>query len=196
MACNGCQGRGLRALVSRKLGRCPKCMRLSALGALIGWIACAGVYFVFPNPALLGLTLFVATSFSLLWISHTVAFTIRVGSALKEDRVGNEKPNLSRREFVPALGRYALFGALVSLGLWRPLKASLAQGGFVNCCIQHCCLEQTLTERQCLSQKGTVVSGSCPHGTDCGGGFCTQAPDDDDEPDDDDSEPDDDDDGE
>lgn len=109
MACNGCQ-KGLKALVNGKLGRCPKCMRWSALGTLLSWVALLCIYFVLPNPYLLGLTLLVATSFTLLWLSHIVALTLRAGSTLKAVRHTEGKPNLSRREFVPALGRLAFLG--------------------------------------------------------------------------------------
>ena len=47
-------------------------------------------------------------------------------------------------------------------------------GARVNCCVQHCCLEQTLTARECMA-IGTIVNGACPHGTGCGGRICTQA---------------------
>jgi hypothetical protein len=74
------------------------------------------VYLVLPNPYLLGLTLLVATSFTLLWISHIFAFTFRTNKALKAVRdtttEEGEKPLQTRREFVPTLGRLALLSYL------------------------------------------------------------------------------------
>jgi hypothetical protein len=75
--CACCQS-GLRGLFSRKLGRCPRCMRSSALGALLGSAISAIVYFLWPHPALLGLSIFVAAGFTGLLLAHFAAFMARL----------------------------------------------------------------------------------------------------------------------
>lgn len=179
MACSNCLGKGLRALVSRKLGRCPKCMRLSARGTLISWLITAGMYLVLPNPYLIGLTLLVATSFTLLWISHTIAFTLRVGYALKEVRHAEpdeQGSKLQRRQFIPALGRLALFSLFGSLAL-QPSR-SIAQrekcedsGGEIT--IQH---EERQAIFLCASDDTSAKIGAmdilCDKSTEVCDGFC------------------------
>lgn len=122
MKCKNCQ-KGLRGLISTKLGRCTWCMQVSALGTLIGWMAALVVYFV--TPALLGLSLFVAASFTLLWIAHIVALIVRGADVQESIRTSTPegKAPMGRREFVPALGRVlALFGALGFGVLGRPQR--------------------------------------------------------------------------
>jgi hypothetical protein len=74
--CSSCK-RGLRSLIGRKLGRCPRCMRASTSGTMIGWVASAAVYVLWPNPALLALSAVIAAGFTLLLLAHLVAFTAR-----------------------------------------------------------------------------------------------------------------------
>lgn len=121
MACTGCTGKGLKGLVSGKLGRCPKCMRWSARGTFISCAVAAVVYFVLPNPYLIGLSLLVVTSFTLLWIAHIVTFTfltLKFRTAVVDQvrHTGNKiEPQLSRREFVPMSLKLLGLSLLISI---------------------------------------------------------------------------------
>lgn len=68
----------LQALISSKLGRCSKCMRLSLAGAMVGWLASTVVHLLWPGTFLWYLSLLSASSFTLLWLLHVVTFAARV----------------------------------------------------------------------------------------------------------------------
>jgi len=106
MGCDSCP-KGLRALVSRKLGACPSCIRTSVIGAIVCWAALVAMYSVLPNPSTL-VVLLVAVGFTVLAIIHTVAFTARL-------RDYEERTGLGRRAFLAALLEGATTVALVSL---------------------------------------------------------------------------------
>jgi hypothetical protein len=72
-------------LLSAKLGRCPKCMRLSLRGAVVGWFVSATIYFVGPHVVLgqyanpvWPLVLIWPLSFTGLWLLHILVFGARV----------------------------------------------------------------------------------------------------------------------
>ena len=106
-----------RNLVARKLGVCPFCMRTSALGSLGLWLLYTAMRILLPGLLLATLVLIPATAFSLLFLSHLVAYMIRAGARLRAHRravarrQGLEPPDSSRREFLATAlraGGYAL----------------------------------------------------------------------------------------
>lgn len=106
MRCDSCP-KGLRALVSRKLGACPTCIRTSVIGAIVCWVALVAMYSVWRNPSTL-VVLLAAVGLTVLAIIHTVAFTARL-------RDYEERTGLGRRAFLAALLKGATTVALVSL---------------------------------------------------------------------------------
>lgn len=112
--------------VAEKLGVCPFCMRASAIGSLLGWIAYAGVRFLRPGllPApLVVLVLIVAIAFTTLIAAHLVAYMIRVTRRVRqrERRRAAESSSdprvISRREFFGvALRAGAYAGAIAFFG--------------------------------------------------------------------------------
>ncbi len=64
-------------LVSAKLGRCARCMRLSLQGAIVGWVAVAGVYQIQPDGWMWSVPLVLAVPFTVLWVSHIAAYAMR-----------------------------------------------------------------------------------------------------------------------
>lgn len=64
-------------LVSAKLGRCARCMRLSLQGALVGWVAVAGAYQVNPVGWIWSVPFVLAVPFTILWLGHIAAFATR-----------------------------------------------------------------------------------------------------------------------
>ncbi len=124
-----CCQKGLRALISRKLGRCPRCMRASAFGTLAGWATFAATYVVWPHPTLLALGLFVAVSFTLLLLAHLVAVMVRVASLHDAVHAGHSVSvptefSVGRRAMLLRLGRAALWTAAFGFGIFRtPRKA-------------------------------------------------------------------------
>jgi hypothetical protein len=110
-----------RALIERKLGVCPYCMRASALGSIIGWLLFAVAWLFLPSRSLQILLLVGASAFTLLISAHLVAYLVRVGLSLRErDRIiRSANPavgqGLARREFLALVlkaGAYALAVAL------------------------------------------------------------------------------------
>jgi hypothetical protein len=68
MSEDGSCKRGLKSLLSAKLGRCMRCIRVSALGTTLGWAALAVVQAVWPNSLLAAASLAVAAAFTLLLV--------------------------------------------------------------------------------------------------------------------------------
>jgi hypothetical protein len=131
--CRSCGRKGVRSLFSTQLGRCPRCMRVSALVTLHGWAACTVIYFVWANGALLGLALLATFSFTLLLIAHIVASIRWQVAVLRRRRylisvtapTPNE-PTLGRHEFFLSAGRIVL-ASLVGFSVGP--RISLAQSG-------------------------------------------------------------------
>lgn len=69
---------GFVSLLSAKVGRCPKCMRASLKGALLGWVAVAVAYLLWPNTRFWYIALLWPLSFSALWLAHIATFGIRI----------------------------------------------------------------------------------------------------------------------
>jgi hypothetical protein len=142
----------IRMLMSRKLGKCPKCMKASARGAFAGWIAYAILYLVRPTPLLRVFVLAVAASFSLLMISHIVAYTLRVTFCLRNsarDATGQAIPGnqsgsrWSRRQLLRASVQIGLVGGIVAT-FGSLIKAHAAcPAGSLDCGNGWCCPADT-----------------------------------------------------
>lgn len=114
----------LRMLISAKLGRCPRCMRWSVIGSLTGWAVSAIVYFLWPNPILLSLSVLVAVSFTLLMISHIVVFMARVARTLRDHQPGKHDKAVLEMPKGQDVDRRQFMGPVVKAGL------SFAVAGF------------------------------------------------------------------
>jgi len=96
----------VKALLQAKLGRCPRCMRWSILGALASWSAYAATASFWPDPGLLVALGIPAVCFTLLMATHVIVYMIRVSVALRafERRVANGSApvtvRISRRQLV------------------------------------------------------------------------------------------------
>ena len=123
-------GSRLRDMISRKLGRCPRCMRSCARGMCVSWVMAAAIVAIAPYPLLLAPALVVAVSFTLLLLAHLVAVTVRVarmpeGSATGED--ASTQLVIGRRGAAARLGQAALWTAVFGLGLFWPARKAQAQ---------------------------------------------------------------------
>jgi hypothetical protein len=151
--CTSCQG-GLRSFITSKLGRCPKCMRSSLLGTLMGWTAAATIYLIWPFPALVGLGVLVAASFTVLLFAHVVAFTSRMMAfwAMMRASAPNEMQDLwpTRRAFLVGVVGAALAAFLPPALGQRAERAALAQGG----CPGNCTSIVSYGQCRCRSQAG------------------------------------------
>lgn len=127
------KNRGLRDLISRKLGRCPRCMRTCAKGTVASWATVAATVAFFPHPALVESALLVAASFTLLLGAHLATVTARVAqqpAALPRSGTASES-RMGRREAVVGLGQAAIWTAIFGLELlWTP---RVAQAQTVPC---------------------------------------------------------------
>lgn len=73
--------RRIREAISAKLGRCPRCWRLSFRGAVTGWIGAGVTHFLFQDARLWYVILIWSISFSILWLLHIAVFGLRVVAA-------------------------------------------------------------------------------------------------------------------
>jgi hypothetical protein len=78
---NCCQG-SLNQTIGKKLGRCRRCIRWSALAALVCWLAVAIISLFWPHRLTIGLILLLATIFTALLVSHLGAVLLRVTTAV------------------------------------------------------------------------------------------------------------------
>jgi len=88
----------VQTLLQAKLGRCPKCMRWSILGALASWSAYGAAASLGPDPALLLVLGIPAACFTLLMATHVLVYMIRFSVALRafERRVANGSAEAAR----------------------------------------------------------------------------------------------------
>jgi hypothetical protein len=141
--CNSCEG-GLRSLISRKLGRCATCIQAALLGTVAGWASAAAVNLIWGDPIGLAVALVAAGSFTLLLISHALAFVVRrvlepveaVPISTGED--GAAQFRLERRAFLRgSLGVVtagllgSVFGARLLEGA-RPAQATACENPLIH----------------------------------------------------------------
>ncbi len=128
IGCSSCQS-GVRALISRKLGACATCLRLSLLGTATAWAAVAVLPLFTTQPFVLVLVPTVAVSLTLLMLGHLTAATARAVAAL--DVPGG--PGLARRAFAGLLLKTLAAAVAASLvdgisGRARVASASIVSG--------------------------------------------------------------------
>jgi predicted lipoprotein with Yx(FWY)xxD motif len=127
--CGSCNG-GHWTLFLKKLGRCPQCVQISALGALTAWAATVVTLHVVPFASVQAVTLFAAGALSLLFFVHAVAFTRRA-SAFERAAVFNAEQETGE-PFVDD-SRFLLAGSidLASL-LAAPIMSAVGSGPAVS----------------------------------------------------------------
>ncbi|MBI4506581.1 MAG: DUF3624 family protein [Chloroflexi bacterium] len=122
----------IRDLLAAKLGRCYRCMRSSAIGTPVSWIVGILLYFLWPDSILSMLALVVALAFTILLLSHLVAYMVRVAAALravKQYNVTHEPPVEFEwdRRYVVTLVLKAGLGALVASVFGRTIFGRTAR---------------------------------------------------------------------
>src|SRR5262245_7019446 len=116
----------VQTLLQAKLGRCPKCMRWSILGALASWSAYGVGASLWPDPGLLLVLGIPAVCFTLLMATHVIVYVIRVSVALRasERRVANRSAEathrMSRRQLAWMACQAAVSFVLVAVFGRRP----------------------------------------------------------------------------
>jgi len=158
-----------QALVSAKLGRCPKCFRASATGAALGWLLEILVYFVWPSSVLQWIVLAWAVSFTVLWALHMVVFAIRALLLHKFEYSVDRGISLSRRQVIRVFAQGLTLGILASVAFPRPVLADIdcpacgqkdCSDSPISCGNGHCCPaghRWLCTKSNCAQ----VVSGAC-----------------------------------
>ena len=124
MKCNRCR-QGLSMLIGKKLGRCSRCIRLSAIGAVVSWAILAVLYTMWPVTVLVGVALASATLFTLLWLSHAVARLVIVSRL--QAQTHDEQQSMPRREFIPAVARVLGVVGAFGLGVLGRPRTALAE---------------------------------------------------------------------
>lgn len=116
--------RRLHLFVSAKLGRCPRCMRWSLHGAVVGWFVLAAAWIA--APALWWVVLPWPASFTALWLLHLIVFGMRgvrrlsVGDGARGQGIA-ARP-LSRRH-VLHFARFAAAAVAASVVIPRSVRA-------------------------------------------------------------------------
>jgi hypothetical protein len=158
--CASCQ-KGLRSLISRKLGRCPGCLRASAIGTIAGWTVAVAISLGGSHPLVVWVSVLVALGFTLLLLAHLAALIARMVALWATMRASapGEIQALwpSRRVFLLSLAGAALGALLPSiLGRQAAWAASgtlvgprdiLAAAYPLTCTTQPVMPAQTLTTR-------------------------------------------------
>lgn len=98
-------------LVRMKLGRCPRCWRLSFQGAAIGWLAAILLYMLWPDSPAWRFFLAWPLAFTALWLLHIAVFVGRVAVAQRREGIEGSERVMSRRELLKA----AQFAVVVSV---------------------------------------------------------------------------------
>jgi hypothetical protein len=100
-------GGGVKPRLWRKLGKCPRCMRVCALGAVTTWIATVFFMAVLPSSGLMVVWLVPAIALTILLFAHVIALTARLAVVWQavhlEDVHGSEGSWSSRRIFLRGL---------------------------------------------------------------------------------------------
>ena len=117
---------GLRELLNRKLGTCPKCMAGSIVGSALTWPVVAACYFFHLDPLTLMIGFAVAVAFTVLMLTHVVVHMFRVAPFLRNisirptapaEPVSDARQN-SRREFAVLVARAGFGFAAAALWPW------------------------------------------------------------------------------
>jgi hypothetical protein len=169
-----------RALVRAKMGRCPRCMRLSMLGSLISWSVCATLYLAWPNRVALAVTLTLSIAFTLLAATHLVTFMFRMAALMRahvERPVSNESPagrRLSRRELTVTVCRAGLAFCLAAIFGSRSASGQLKCAGHHKTgptVVQASDADETVARRELHKRLVTHCDGVCAN-ADCPSGRC------------------------
>ena len=170
---------GLRGLLDRKLGTCPKCMAGSIAGSALSWPVVAVFSLARVHPVAVMFVFAVATAFTLLTLAHLVVHMFRVAPLLRHVTV-NSRPGCgpapspsqsSRREFALLVARagYGFAAAAVGMAL---LPQRAAAGANASSCVY----QVALAAGSCLNLANKQVcfkfAGSCPSYSVCVRSYC------------------------
>lgn len=165
--------RMIREEVPAKLGRCPKCMRWSLRGTVLGWaMYAAAAVLGAPYPARVALMV-AAGAFSALTVSHAVTFLFRLTFAAvawrrhfsdQSDGQSESTPqDWDRRRFLVSVSRTACYGLLFGFGFNR-MGAAVANAD------KKCCYKITgrISSTGCPTDiEGKTATLNCPPSCRC-----------------------------
>lgn len=141
----------ISGLMSAKLGRCSRCMRLSLKAALVGWAAAAVAYQIQPDGWMRTVALVFAVPFTVLWVGHVTAFATR--TLLRERGAQEEGPRRhvpmiydrrsgtsTRRHALTILASGAVLGVLASLPVpaFAYCNSDRCSSGYCECRTNAC----------------------------------------------------------
>jgi hypothetical protein len=179
--------RRIREAISAKLGRCPRCWRLSFRGAVIGWIGAGVIHLLFQDARVWYVVLIWPISFSILWLLHIATFGLRVVAAEREKR---SLPHLDR-----TVGEQQLLASSVSsilagtamgrrqmlLRLYRSAGWSVLVSAAVP--LASACSNKSVPSSTTSSSGGSTGGGTgagtkcpCPPNSPPGTWYCPAAP--------------------
>jgi hypothetical protein len=163
------RARLLKGLIFAKLGRCPKCFRASAIGALIGWLTETVVRVAWPHSPASAVVLVWPLAFTTLWALHMLVFARRMVSFQKSEATAGRAAPATRRRALQMFTNGLLYAVAISVALPRAAQADPAcPDGYYSCGNGWCC-----------ESSGGPCCGNghcCPSGkVCCGGRGCCQS---------------------
>ena len=139
-------------LVSAKLGRCARCIRLSLRGAVLGWGVLGVTHLMLPGSYVEYAILLWPVSFTSLWFLHITAYGARRAVALREGNLASTgataaagvgdaggHPPMSRRGFLITFAQGATLAVLASLAFPRRASADCPSGSTPCGNTGYCC---------------------------------------------------------
>ena len=153
----------LSRLISRKIGRCGKCMRLSLTLMVLAWVSVLVVRLVWPTGAIWSAALVPTLGLTILWLLHIASFTARRVKAERQGRavdpelpgdrsaviglVSEDQMDAGRRQVLRLVFKGTILALLTSLPFPRTSWAgcNTCAPGNINCrstgnsCTNCCC---------------------------------------------------------
>lgn len=122
----------VRLLIAKKLGRCARCVRLSLILSLLGWLAFATFTASIPGSFLAIGAFVAALGFTGLFASHLVAFIVRVILKVRNADQANPDNPTARRPSEPSVDRRRFLATslkVVGIGLAAVVIPSVLASG-------------------------------------------------------------------
>ena len=91
-------------LLDDNMGRCPRCIKIAFVCALISWLAVLAAHFIWPAQEFRKLLSLVALGLTAVWLLHFAAYTARVLAALWDEYIGGAVPLRSHGEAMALAG--------------------------------------------------------------------------------------------
>lgn len=157
-------GRKTLALFQAKVGRCARCMRWSAKGAVLGGAGALAADYWWPDSGWSILVALAALSFTALWLVHLIVFAGRAARLLARSRGPESESRGGLASAVPPEpARRALLAGFVKVALLAAVATALPASLAAQCVqLPICCTSND--DCKCSKCCGEWKSPPCPQG--------------------------------